>query len=199
MEHIIELISKNREWLFSGAGIIAITWILAIVSKLCHWPSSRKNQQKIANTAEDPSQNSQLRGAIAPSDQDASSSKPQYPSHAMVFYYESPHVPSLTEDEIRFLTIFSSLPRRSITRGYHLDYLYDLLKSKGIPPSTSYVFICNLYRKGYLMQHTTKRQTKYYALSDVAMEYLVAHRCVGIDYVLPNDREPPGADGRGLS
>ncbi len=199
MQRIIDLISKNREWLFSGAGIIVITWILAIVSRLYHWPSSRSNQRKTANPAKDSNQDLKLKSAIAPRGKEGSSSEPQYLNHAMIFYYESPHDPSLTEDEIRFLTIFSSLPRRAITRGYRLDYLYDLLKTEDIPPSTAHVFIRNLYLKGYLKKHTTQRQTEYYALSDAAIQYLVTHGCVGVNCIIPDEREPSGNDSRGLT
>jgi hypothetical protein len=199
MQHIIDFISKNREWLFSGIGVLVVSWIVAILAKLYHWPSPRNSEQMVSDSAASLNQDSTLKSAKAPEATDASSNGAHYPRHSMIFYYESPPDPAVTEVEIKFLKVFSSLPRRTIARGYRLDYLYDLLRSKGISPSTAHILIRNLFLKGYLKQHTTERQTEYYALSDAAIRFLVAHGYVGIDYAPTDVREPSSDDGRGLS
>lgn len=199
IQNVIDYISKNREWLFSGVGVLIVSWIIAIASRLYHWPALRSSGNEVNNSTERPNQDLILNSGRVPEIEEGIQNKAHYPRHRINFYYEWPPDPALTEDEVKFLQVFSSLPRRAITRGYRLDYLYDLLRSKGISPATSHVFVHNLYFKGYLKKHTTERQTEYYALSDEAIQYLVANGYVGLDHALSDEREPSSDGGRGLS
>lgn len=199
MQSIIDLISRNREWLFSGAGILVVSWFFNKVSRLYDWPSSRDYLRKLTDPTREQDHNSLQKVPTASVDNEGSSFEPERLKNVVTFYCESPLDPSLTQDEIKFLKIFSTLPRRAITMGYRVDYLYNLLLSEGVPQSTANIFVRNLYAKGYLSVYTTERGTKYYRLSDDGIRYIVAQRYVSLDNDVQDDIKSREEDGRGLA
>lgn len=161
MQHILEYVWANKEWIFSGVGVFAIGMILPMFRRKPSEETLHKNnKQSTAHVSPQPP-------TAEPPQQSETNAKPD-----IVEYIVNPIVPRLTEEEIDILRRFVHFPRSQYTQGYRLDWIYnELLADK--PEGIVFMIMESLLAKGFLERWITRQGNRYYKLGEDAIPVLV--------------------------
>lgn len=163
VEQALDLLSKHKEWIFSGVGVAAIVALIALLRGVFRTP--------LAITREEPTTTTQAPALQPPPSQP--SPPASQPKHVTVYLANEPLDPRVTPDEVAILKRFCSFPRGLHTQGYRDDLLFNELLPD-IPTASLHLFLESLFIKGYVAIHTTEDGWyKYYRLSEAGVRYAV--------------------------
>ncbi len=159
---MLEYIWANKEWIFSGAGVLAASFLgkmlLPYIFKVV-----RGEERAQAGKLDSPQPSMEK-----PIDKEPKAEAKPY----IVEYVVNPIVPSLTVEEVAFLRRFIHFPRSPGTQGYRLDWIYNELLAD-MPNGVVHLIMESLLAKGFLERWTTRRGNKYYKLAEDAIPFMV--------------------------